>query len=52
MLDARAVRALCVTDPALGYELTRQFTAIMLDRLHNTRMRLIDQYALPARTGP
>jgi CRP/FNR family transcriptional regulator, cyclic AMP receptor protein len=43
VLDGRTVRALCVTDPALGFELTRRFTAIMLDRLQNTRMRLIDR---------
>lgn len=44
VLDGRAVRALCVTDPALGLELTRRFTAILLDRLQNTQIRLLDRY--------
>ncbi|MCO6005415.1 Crp/Fnr family transcriptional regulator [Actinoallomurus purpureus] len=48
MLDARAVREMCAEDPALGYELTRRFTAIMLDRLQNTRMRLLDLYGAPS----
>ncbi|MCO6004124.1 cyclic nucleotide-binding domain-containing protein [Actinoallomurus purpureus] len=47
VLDGRTVRALCVTDPALGFELTRRFTAILLDRLHNTRLRLLDRCAHP-----
>ncbi|GAB3975547.1 cyclic nucleotide-binding domain-containing protein [Actinoallomurus acanthiterrae] len=46
-LDARAVREMCAKDPALGYELTRRFTAVMLDRLQNTRMRLLDLYGAP-----
>lgn len=47
MLDARAVRAMCAEDPDFGYELTRRFTAVMLDRLQNTRIRLLDLYAAP-----
>ncbi|GAA0319916.1 cyclic nucleotide-binding domain-containing protein [Actinoallomurus spadix] len=46
-LDARAVRVMCAEDPALGYELTRRFAAVMLDRLQNTRMRLLDLYGAP-----
>jgi CRP-like cAMP-binding protein len=46
--DAEAVRIMCAADPALGYELTRRFAAIMLDRLQNTRMRLLDLYGAPA----
>jgi CRP-like cAMP-binding protein len=46
--DAGAVRIMCAADPALGYELTRRFAAIMLDRLQNTRMRLLDLYGAPA----
>lgn len=52
VLDAKAVRVMCTDDPALGYELTRRFTAIMLDRLQNTRMRLLDLYAAPLGRGP
>lgn len=47
VFDAEAVRILCGADPALGYELTRRFAAIMLDRLQNTRMRLLDLYGAP-----
>ena len=52
VLDAPAVRVMCATDPALGYELTRRFTAVMLDRLQNTRLRLLDLYGAPAGGGP
>lgn len=40
--DARAVRAACDADPALGYELTRRFTAVVIRRLQSTRARLLD----------
>jgi CRP/FNR family transcriptional regulator, cyclic AMP receptor protein len=43
--DARAVRAQCDTDPALGYELTRRFVAAATDRLQAARFRLTDLYA-------
>jgi CRP/FNR family transcriptional regulator, cyclic AMP receptor protein len=43
--DARAVRAACDADPALGYELTRRFTAVIIRRLQSTRARLLDAYA-------
>ena len=52
VLDAPAVRVMCATDPALGYELTRRFTAVMLDRLQNTRLRLLDLYGVPAGGRP
>ncbi|GLY85164.1 Crp/Fnr family transcriptional regulator [Actinoallomurus iriomotensis] len=48
VFDATAVRVRCAADPALGYELTRRFAAVMLDRLQNTRMRLLDLYGAPA----
>jgi hypothetical protein len=46
--DATAVRALCDADPALGYELTNRFMAVVLDRLHAARVRLMDLYAMPS----
>jgi CRP-like cAMP-binding protein len=52
VLDAADVRVMCATDPALGYELTRRFTAVMLDRLQNTRLRLLDLYGVPAGGRP
>jgi CRP/FNR family transcriptional regulator, cyclic AMP receptor protein len=45
---AEAVRIMCAADPALGYDLTRRFAAIMLDRLQSTRLRLLDLYGSPA----
>lgn len=47
VFDAEAVRMMCAADTALGYELTRRFAAIMLDRLQNTRVRLLDLYGAP-----
>lgn len=47
-LDARGVRRLCEEDPALGYELTRRFAAILVDRLQAARMRLVDLYGSAA----
>jgi CRP/FNR family transcriptional regulator, cyclic AMP receptor protein len=43
--DARAVRAACDCDPALGYELSQRVTGIVVRRLEATHARLIDAYA-------
>jgi len=43
--DARAARAACESDPVLGFELTRRFSAILLRRLQATRTRLLTAYA-------
>lgn len=43
--DGKLVRTFCAADPELGYELTRRFTAIVLNRLQSTRLRLIDVYS-------
>lgn len=43
--DARAVRAACDSDPALGYELSRRVAGIVVRRLEATHARLIDAYA-------
>jgi len=48
VLDAPAVRVMCAGEPSLGYELTSRFSAVMLDRLQNTRLRLLDLYGAPA----
>jgi len=39
--DARAVRASCESDPALGYEVTRRLARVVTQRLHATRVKLI-----------
>src|ERR1700749_1812755 len=38
--DGRMVRALCESDPALGYELTRRLACVVAKRLQATRVRL------------
>jgi|SRR5580658_119585 CRP/FNR family cyclic AMP-dependent transcriptional regulator len=43
--DASAVRALCASDPALGYELTRRVARVLAHRLQATRVRLIARSA-------
>jgi len=47
--DARAVRAACEGDPALGYEFTRRFCAAVVRRLQATRARLLETCELPER---
>ena len=39
--DAPAVRARCVSDPVLGYELTQRLAKVLAHRLQATRLRLI-----------
>jgi CRP/FNR family transcriptional regulator, cyclic AMP receptor protein len=43
--DAEAVRKLCEEDPAVGYELTKRFAAVLAERLRSARLRLVDVYA-------
>ncbi len=43
--DARAVRAACDQDPALGYQLSRRVSAVLARRLKATHARLLDSYA-------
>jgi CRP/FNR family transcriptional regulator, cyclic AMP receptor protein len=52
VLDGRAVRSLCAMDPSMGYDLTRRFAAVMLERLQSTRVRLLDLYAAPMERRP
>ena len=40
--DAEGVQRLCDDDPALGYELTKRFMAVLIDRLQHTRQRLLE----------
>jgi CRP-like cAMP-binding protein len=42
--DAACLRGKFAADPALGYELLQVFTAVMVDRLQSTRLRLLDVY--------
>ena len=42
--DGTCLRAKCDADPILGYDLLRRFSAVILERLQATRLRLIDVY--------
>jgi CRP/FNR family cyclic AMP-dependent transcriptional regulator len=46
-LDGFGVRRLCDADHELGYQLTRRFMQVVVDRLQATRLRLLDPHALP-----
>ena len=48
--DARAVRARCASDPALGYEVTWRVAEVLTRRLKSTRNRLIAVSVQPAGT--
>lgn len=45
VLDGRCILGKCDQNHELGFELMKRFNCIMLDRLANTRMRLLDSYA-------
>jgi CRP/FNR family cyclic AMP-dependent transcriptional regulator len=45
--DAPAVRAACDADPALGFELSKRFSAITATRLQATRLRLVEAWSEP-----
>jgi CRP/FNR family cyclic AMP-dependent transcriptional regulator len=43
-IDGAGTRALCDVEPAFGYDLTKRFTATVVERMQATRMRLLDLY--------
>jgi CRP/FNR family cyclic AMP-dependent transcriptional regulator len=43
-LDGPAVRAVLDEDPLLGYEFLKRVTPVVLERLQQTRVRLLDLY--------
>ena len=43
-LDGKCLREKCEQDPKLGYELMKRFSYIIAERLHGTRLRLLDLY--------
>jgi hypothetical protein len=47
-VDGEGTRALCDSEPAFGYELTKRFMAVVVERMQTSRMRLIDLYKAPA----
>ncbi len=46
-VDGACLRKKCDDDPALGYDLMRRFSQVMLERLQATRLRLADVYGAP-----
>jgi CRP-like cAMP-binding protein len=42
--DGACLRGKCDADPGLGYDLLRLFAAVIVERLQETRMRLLDVY--------
>jgi CRP/FNR family cyclic AMP-dependent transcriptional regulator len=46
-VDGACLRGKCDEDPALGYDLMRRFSQVMLERLQATRLRLADVYGSP-----
>ncbi|HYB41487.1 MAG TPA: cyclic nucleotide-binding domain-containing protein [Candidatus Methylomirabilis sp.] len=42
--DGACIRAKCEADPRLGYELLKRFAAVIGQRLHATRLQLLDVY--------
>jgi CRP/FNR family cyclic AMP-dependent transcriptional regulator len=43
-IDARCLRDKCEADPRLGYELMKRIVPIVVSRLHDTRMQMLDVY--------
>lgn len=46
-LDATCLRQKCEADNRLGYELMKRFVPALAQRLHNTRLQLLDLYGKP-----
>jgi CRP/FNR family cyclic AMP-dependent transcriptional regulator len=42
--DGACLRGKCDADPALGYDLLKLFAGVMLERLQQTRLRVLDIY--------
>lgn len=48
-VDARCLRAKCDADHDLGYELLKRVSAMLIRRLHATRLQLLDVYGRKAK---
>lgn len=42
--DGACLRAKCDSDPALGYDLLKLFAGVIMERLQNTRLQLLNVY--------
>ncbi len=47
-IEGEGTRALCDAEPAFGYELAKRFTAVVVERMQASRMRLLDLYQAPS----
>lgn len=47
-LDATCLRNKLEADHDLGYELMKRFVPVLVDRLHSTRLQMLDVYGPPA----
>lgn len=43
-MDATCLRDKCEADPALGYDVMKRFLPIIVERLHATRLQILDVY--------
>ena len=43
--DATCLRGKCDADPALGYAVMKQFMPVIVERLHDTRVQMLDLYS-------
>lgn len=43
-VDAACLRRKCEADPALGYAVMQRFMPVVVDRLHATRLQMLDVY--------
>ena len=46
-LDGKCLRKKCMEDHSLGYELLMRVLPLVTDRLHATRIQLMDVYGVP-----
>jgi len=49
--DAAAVLLACDEDPDMGYKLIRRLMGVAAQRMHSSRIRMLDLYASPAQRG-
>lgn len=47
-MDATCLRGKCEADHDLGYEMMKRFVPVIVERLHGTRMQMLDVYGTPA----
>ncbi|MGE0333988.1 MAG: cyclic nucleotide-binding domain-containing protein [Gammaproteobacteria bacterium] len=47
-MDATCLRQKCEADHDLGYEMMKRFVPVLVERLHATRLQILDVYGAPA----